>query len=54
MQSLAVTAQRSFLDQAALPPGTYAYRVGVMANWVNDPSGGDVLFVSAPVLVTKR
>jgi hypothetical protein len=54
MQSLAVTAQRSFLDRAALTPGTYAYRVGVMANWVNDLSGGDVLFVSAPALVTKR
>ena len=54
MKTLAVTPERSFLDGAAVPPGTYAYRVGVMANWANDLSGGDMLFLSAPVLVTKR
>ena len=30
-------------------PGTWSYRIGVAANWLNDPSLGDVYVVSAPV-----
>jgi hypothetical protein len=33
-------------------PGTWAYRVGVAANWLNDPAYGDVYFASKPVVVT--
>jgi hypothetical protein len=54
MTGLGVTSARTFVDSSRLEPGVYSYRVGVMANWENDLSGGDVLFVSAPVLVTKR
>ena len=32
-------------------PGSWSYRIGVAANWLNDPSLGDVYFVSAPVSV---
>jgi hypothetical protein len=34
--------------------GTWEYRVGVAANWLNDPSLGDVYVVSPPVTVTVR
>ena len=32
--------------------GTWTYRIGVAANWLNDPTLGDVYVVSAPVVVT--
>jgi hypothetical protein len=32
--------------------GTWAYRIGVAANWLDDPKLGDVYVVSAPVNVT--
>jgi hypothetical protein len=32
--------------------GTWSYRIGVAANWLNDPSLGDVYVVSEPVSVT--
>jgi hypothetical protein len=32
-------------------PGTWVYRVGVAANWLNDPAFGDVYFTSPPVVV---
>jgi hypothetical protein len=32
--------------------GTWEYRIGVAANWLNDPSLGDVYVVSPPVRVT--
>jgi hypothetical protein len=34
--------------------GTWAYRVGVGANWIDDPKMGDVFKVSPPVTVTVR
>jgi hypothetical protein len=34
------------------PKGMWTYRVGVAANWLNDPTLGDVYFVSTPVTVT--
>jgi hypothetical protein len=33
-------------------PGTWTYRIGVAANWLDDPKLGDVYVVSAPVHVT--
>jgi hypothetical protein len=32
-------------------PGSWTYRIGVAANWLNNPSLGDVYLVSAPVSV---
>jgi hypothetical protein len=32
--------------------GSWEYRIGVAANWLNDPSLGDVYVVSPPVMVT--
>jgi 4-amino-4-deoxy-L-arabinose transferase-like glycosyltransferase len=34
--------------------GTWTYRIGVAANWIDDPRMGDVYKVSAPVTVTVR
>jgi hypothetical protein len=34
--------------------GTWTYRIGVGANWVDDPKLGDVFKVSVPVTVTVR
>jgi len=33
------------------PRGTWVYRVGVAANWLDDPAQGDVYFASEPVVV---
>jgi hypothetical protein len=35
-------------------PGTWTYRIGVSANYRNDPKLGDVFLVSRPVTVTVR
>jgi hypothetical protein len=51
MDVLTTTRAHSFVDSARLKPQEYAYRVGVMANWADDPSGGDVLFVSRPFVI---
>jgi hypothetical protein len=34
--------------------GTWTYRIAVAANWLDDPTMGDVFLVSAPVTVTVR
>jgi hypothetical protein len=34
--------------------GTWEYRIGVAANWLNDPTLGDVYVVSPPLTVTVR
>jgi hypothetical protein len=34
--------------------GTWTYRVGVAANWLNDPKLGDIYVLSRPVIVTVR
>jgi hypothetical protein len=44
----ATTALRS-VDHP--PRGTWTYRIGLAANWLNDPTRGDVLLVSQPVTV---
>jgi hypothetical protein len=45
-----VTRATTFVDRA--PAGTWSYRVGVSANWLNDTSLGDVFVLSTPVTVT--
>jgi Dolichyl-phosphate-mannose-protein mannosyltransferase len=34
------------------PPGRWTYRVGLSANWLNNPAQGDVLLLSDPVTIT--
>jgi hypothetical protein len=41
---------RSFADRPGR--GTWTYRIGVAANWLDDPSLGDIYVVSTPVRVT--
>ena len=49
-------AERTRATSAVDSPGrgTWTYRIGVGANWVDDPKLGDVFTVSAPVTVTVR
>ena len=49
-------AERTRATSAVDTPGlgTWTYRIGVGANWVDDPRMGDVYEVSAPVTVTVR
>jgi hypothetical protein len=50
MDDLGSVRVRSFDDRPA--SGSWSYRIGVAANWLNDPSLGDVYVVSPPVTVT--
>ena len=50
MDPVGTAAGTSFVDRPG--PGTWTYRVGVSANWLNDFALGDVYFVSRPVTVT--
>ena len=49
MEVVDVTRERSV--RADPGGGPWAYRIGVAASWNDDPQEGDVLFVSAPVVV---
>jgi imidazolonepropionase-like amidohydrolase len=49
-ESVAVTRAGSYDDRPG--PGTFTYRVGVSANWLDDPRLGDVYVVSPPLTVT--
>jgi hypothetical protein len=44
------TKTTSFVDHPG--PGTWTYRIGVSANWLDDPKLGDVYVVSRAVPVT--
>jgi hypothetical protein len=46
------TKATSFVDRPG--SGSWTYRIGVSANWLDDPSLGDVYVVSTPVSVTVR
>jgi hypothetical protein len=48
--SIATTTGTAFVDR----PGTgmWTYRIGIAANWLDDPTLGDVYVVSTPVSVT--
>ena len=48
--SLTTTPGTSFTDRPGA--GTWTYRIGVAANWLDDPTLGDVYVVSKPVIVT--
>jgi hypothetical protein len=48
-QSIATTRGTSFTDHPG--PGSWTYRIGVAANWVNDPKLGDVYVLSTPLRV---
>ena len=50
MTRLSAIAGLRYIDRP--PPGRWTYRVGLTANWVNDPSLGDLVLVSTPVTVT--
>jgi hypothetical protein len=52
MNGAATTKATNLVDHPGR--GTWEYRVGVAANWLNDPSLGDVYVVSPPVTVTVR
>jgi hypothetical protein len=47
MDELGVTRRKVFVDTDPVPNGIY--RVGVAANWVDDPTQGDVFVISRPV-----
>ena len=47
MQRIKATKGSSWVDHP--PPGRWTYRVGLAANWLNDPTRGDVLLISEPV-----
>ena len=46
MTFLGVTRGRSFVDHP--PAGAWTYRVGLTANWLNDPERGDTMVLSGP------
>jgi hypothetical protein len=48
--TLTSTRATSYVDSPG--PGTWTYRLGVAANWLNDVNYGDVTVVSPPVTVT--
>jgi hypothetical protein len=47
MSRIASVRGTSFADRP--PPGRWTYRVALAANWLDDPTGGDLLLVSEPV-----
>ena len=49
MDSVGTTKRSSFVDHPG--QGTWTYRLGVAANWVDDPTLGDIYVVSKPVTV---
>jgi hypothetical protein len=48
--SIATTRRTTFTDRPG--PGRWIYRIGVAANWVDDPKLGDVYVVTKPTIVT--
>jgi hypothetical protein len=49
-QSIATTRATTFTDRPGA--GRWTYRVGVAANWVDDPKLGDIYVVTKPTTVT--
>jgi hypothetical protein len=49
-ESPGTARKASFVDRPG--PGTWTYRVGVAANWLNDVGFGDITVLSPPVTVT--
>jgi hypothetical protein len=44
----------TWLDRAPLPAGRWTYRVGLAANWLDDPERGDMILLSTPATVTVQ
>jgi hypothetical protein len=51
-ESVATPRATSFTDRPAA--GTWTYRIGIAANWVDDPKLGDIYVVSRPIKVVVR
>jgi hypothetical protein len=47
MRRIKATRGLTFVDHPG--KGSWSYRIGLAANWLNDPTRGDVLLVSKPV-----
>jgi hypothetical protein len=47
MRRLSATRKLKYVDRP--PKGNWSYRIGLAANWLDDPTRGDVLLVSPPV-----
>jgi hypothetical protein len=52
MDVVGTTRAASFTDHPGA--GTWTYRIGITANWLNDVNYGDVTVVSRPTVVTTR
>ena len=52
MDTVASTKETSFVDRPG--PGRWTYRIGVAANWLDDPTLGDVTLLSRPATITVR
>ncbi len=52
MEAVGAASGTSSVDRPG--SGTWSYRIGVSANWLDDPRYGDVYVVSNPVTVTVR
>jgi hypothetical protein len=50
MDSPGATRTTSFVDRPGR--GTWTYRIGIAANWLDDPRLGDVYVISTPVTIT--
>lgn len=48
-QTIGETRQGAWLDRPA--PGHWTYRIGLAANWLDDPSQGDVYVLSPPATI---
>ena len=46
-ETLTTTRDHRFVDRN--PPSDAVYRIGVVANWLDDPARGDVFAISPPV-----
>ncbi len=47
MRRIKATKALTWVDHP--PRGNWSYRIGLAANWLNDPTRGDVLLISEPV-----
>jgi hypothetical protein len=52
MQVIGTTRAHHWHDPDT-PPGRWTYRIGVSANWLDDQSAGDVLFISTAATVER-
>ncbi len=51
-ETLTTTRTRRFVDPS--PPPDAIYRIGVAANWLDDPEQGDIFAISPPVAPSAR